>query len=773
MKRTMFTLALLSAMPGVYLCAQPDPLRSLNAIHVLSNEQAAQHLPVDFEATVTYFRGSEHTLFIQDGEVAIYVQASTGLKLTPGDRIRVRGTTHESFRPFVLATDIAIVGHGELPNPVTATFDDLIRARYDCRMVTVRAQVRSADVIKLATENSSLQLLTDGGYIQATVNTADETALKSLLDAEVEITGPASGRFDGKMQQTGVLVHLSSIASIRRIKAAALDPWSLPITPMDEILTGYHVTSTTARTRVQGTVTYYEPGSAVVLQSGSKSVWVRTQSHMDLKVGDVADATGIPDVQDGFLTLTRAEIRDSGARAPVQARLSTWSELTRSHHIFDLVSVQGKVVMEVREGAQDEYVLMNEGHLFSAIVRHPVATYAETSPPALAAMKHVPLGSTVQVTGICILADSDPFDVNVPFNLMLRSFDDIEVISSPTWLNVRNLVRLVSVLTVLMLIVSGWGWTLRRKVAHQAEILAARAKDEATLARRNAQLQQQRSQILEDINGTRPLVEVLEQITALVSFQLDGALCWCEIADGPRLGNYPRNAEELRVVREAIPGRSGKSPGVLCAGFDLQTVPAANEQESFFLGTRLATLAIETRRLYSDLVHRSEFDLLTEIHNRFSLDRQFDILIARAREEAGIFGLIYVDLDEFKQVNDKYGHHVGDVYLQEVSQRMKHQLRGGDLLARLGGDEFAILVPVLHNRTDLEEIASRLQDCFAKPFEIDGYVLRGSASVGFAIYPEDGASKDSLLSAADAAMYVAKHMKRQVGEIAAGMRGRA
>ncbi len=117
-------------------------------------------------------------------------------------------------------------------------------------------------------------------------------------------------------------------------------------------------------------------------------------------------------------------------------------------------------------------------------------------------------------------------------------------------------------------------------------------------------------------------------------------------------------------------------------------------------------------------------------------------------------------------MNDQYGHRVGDLYLQEVSMRMKRQLRSADLLARLGGDEFAVLVPMVHNRSDVEEIAARLEQCFAAPFSVEGYVLRGSASVGIALYPEDGTTKDSLLSAADAAMYVEKHMKRADGTVA-------
>jgi diguanylate cyclase (GGDEF)-like protein len=190
--------------------------------------------------------------------------------------------------------------------------------------------------------------------------------------------------------------------------------------------------------------------------------------------------------------------------------------------------------------------------------------------------------------------------------------------------------------------------------------------------------------------------------------------------------------------------------------------PEANAKEAISQGARLATLAIETRKLYSDLLHRSEFDQLTDIHNRFSLARRMDSAIEEARRNAAVLGLIYVDLNEFKQVNDLYGHHVGDLYLQEVAQRMKEQLRSGDILARLGGDEFAVLVPVVRNRAHIEEIALRLEQSFDDPLTIEGYSLDGSASFGVALYPEDGATRESLLSAADAAMYVSKHARQQI-----------
>jgi diguanylate cyclase (GGDEF)-like protein len=96
---------------------------------------------------------------------------------------------------------------------------------------------------------------------------------------------------------------------------------------------------------------------------------------------------------------------------------------------------------------------------------------------------------------------------------------------------------------------------------------------------------------------------------------------------------------------------------------------------------------------------------------------------------------------------------------------MKRQLRPHDMLARLGGDEFAVLASGVRSRTEVEEVARRLERSFDDLYAVDGYVLQGSASVGIALYPEDGTTRDSLLSAADAAMYVAKQTKRQVDDL--------
>ena len=748
MKRLIFLFAVLPVCALPAGATDSAPLTTLRAVAALSNAQASQHLRVSFEATVTYYARNLNGLDVQDGDVAIYVVSPKDAVLVPGDRILVEGTTQPSFLPLVVSNKVTLLGHGALPKPFPATFQDLVSTKINCRFIRVHGIIRAADLISSPTApKGRLQLLIEGGYIDLEVESSDANALRSLLDAEVEVLGAAGRIFDGKMQQIGAKIKVSSLADIKVLHRAGESPWSLPLTPLDGIIAGYDVQDLSTRLRVHGTITWYRPGEAVVLQSGDKSLWVSTRSSEPLQAGDIADATGFPETHDGHLVLNHAEIQDSHVQAPIPPQPATWHQLAfwgRSKlggRQFDLESIEGYVVAEVREASQDEYVLVADGRHFTAVYDHPPPP---VPPPP---MLEVPLGSRIKVTGICVPLDVDPLNEEAPFNILLRSFSDIQVIAKPTPLNVRNLIILVTILLVAVFAVGAWNWYLERKRRHETTALAY--------------LERRRSLVLEDLNGSRPLKEVIEQITDLVSFKLRGAASWCEIKDGPTFGQRPAIITSQRVVAREIHGRSGVFLGTLFAALPSFVKPSPDESAALALGTGLAKLAIETSNLYQAMVYRSEFDLLTDIPNRFSLEKQMETLIHEARTSGRVFGFVFIDLDRFKEINDQYGHQAGDVYLQEVAQRMKRQLRPGDMLARLGGDEFAVIVQPVHNRTEVEEIAARLEHCFDESFAVEGGQIFGSASVGIALYPEDATNRDGLLSTADAAMYVAKQARKR------------
>jgi diguanylate cyclase (GGDEF)-like protein len=613
----------------------------------------------------------------------------------------------------------------------------------------VRGVVKSAHVeLSSGRPVTQIDLSIPSAFIGVTMDNSDPAPLKGWLDSEVEITGVAAGRFDGKMEQTGILIHATSSDNLRVLRTAAQDPGSIPVTRMDEVLNVFDVEDRTQRVRVEGTLTYYYPSLMAVLQDGMRSINVLTPQIDPLPIGSHVEAVGIPFVDDGFLTLKLGAIRVAGVTVPLEPAPVNWTQLVSGKYAFNLISIDGSLVSMVREPGQDIYDVSSGGHVFTSVLRHPYA-YDWYAGYLMPPFQRIAPGSKVRVTGVARLDNGDPFNGAQSFRILLRSAEDVKVLARPTLLNVPNLIFLVGMLLAAVLAVGARGWYVERDMRRQTSNLAY--------------VEQRRSRILEAMHAKRPLKEIIEEITELVCFRLDGAPCWCQVADGARVGNRPAEISPAACVIDCvITSPSGRLLGTLYSAIFLRTHSRATAEHALMMASGLASLAIETSDLHSVLVHRSEFDLLTDIQNRFSLERSLDALIECARQSAGIFGLIYIDLNHFKQVNDNYGHRAGDIYLQQAAERMKRQLRPGDTLARMGGDEFAVLVPAARNRAVVEDIALRLQFCFDDPFSLEGKLIEGSASIGVALYPEDAISKDGLLNSADVAMYAAKHSRQRV-----------
>jgi len=166
----------------------------------------------------------------------------------------------------------------------------------------------------------------------------------------------------------------------------------------------------------------------------------------------------------------------------------------------------------------------------------------------------------------------------------------------------------------------------------------------------------------------------------------------------------------------------------------------------------------ERRRGQEQLAYLAYHDPLTGLPNRILVEQQLDLALARARRAEGSVVLMFVDLDDFKEVNDRLGHAAGDRLLASVSTRLRGALRESDLLARQGGDEFIVLLSDLPEDSgpSAELVGGKLLDSLREPFVVAGSELRTSASIGISVYPDDAADAEALLRHADIAMYAAK-----------------
>ncbi len=165
----------------------------------------------------------------------------------------------------------------------------------------------------------------------------------------------------------------------------------------------------------------------------------------------------------------------------------------------------------------------------------------------------------------------------------------------------------------------------------------------------------------------------------------------------------------------------------------------------------------ERQQLHHKLVHQAYHDTLTGLPNRLLLKDRMAQALASAARHGHKAAFICLDLDRFKQINDTYGHHVGDRALQQLAERLRSRLRAVDTVARSGGEEFTVVIGHLSSPEDAERVAQDLLESFRQVFSIEGYNLDLTASMGIAIYPDHSTDADALWRSADVAMYRAKH----------------
>ena len=181
---------------------------------------------------------------------------------------------------------------------------------------------------------------------------------------------------------------------------------------------------------------------------------------------------------------------------------------------------------------------------------------------------------------------------------------------------------------------------------------------------------------------------------------------------------------------------------------------AVSNYVAFFKDMSASKVAEERIRLLA------YHDPLTGLPNRLLLTDRLAHALASARRRRGHVAVMFIDLDRFKNVNDSLGHAVGDKLLWEIAHRLNTCVREEDTVSRLGGDEFVIVIESLQDQQDAVAIATKIHRAFEQPILVDGRILHASASIGIALYPDDGENAEVLMQNADTAMYQAKSLGR-------------
>lgn len=430
--------------------------------------------------------------------------------------------------------------------------------------------------------------------------------------------------------------------------------------------------------------------------------------------------------------------RESKEKLPAEA--IDYEQASSGEFAGKLVAMTGTLVSELRDSGSSTVVIQSEGRLVSGYL------------DGVAPVADLEGGSVIRLTGVCRMVAGGGAQPSRLSHLELRSPADVTLVARPPWYTLQHLLYLVLAASLL-----GLAMTVR------GVFVSWRKVNQTAWINRSMQVARERSRILEMIGANRPLQESLVEICKAAEELLPGAHCRDRLqagsegeADAAEQGKATGNA----LFEATLADEDGTVHGHLVVTCEKPRLLPADREDIFRLLSELGSMALRQSLLYRGLVYHSTHDPLTELPNRRLFENRLAEALAEAEEKNAQLAVIYIDINRFKFVNDKFGHKIGDLYLQQISNRLRAQLRGMDTLARIGGDEFVVIAPFPEAFDRAFALTTRLQKCFEHPFELEGEMIDGSASFGFARYPEHGTTAEDLTRHADHAMYIAKHEAR-------------
>jgi diguanylate cyclase (GGDEF)-like protein len=618
--------------------AQPRSrsLLSANAVHSMPPEQAAQRLPVQLRAVVTYYDPYIDTrhgaLFVHDttGGVFVSVPLRPILPLHAGDLVSIKGVTGPGdYASIVTSDEVHVIGASHLPaHPPRATLTEMQSGKTDGQWIAIEGRVRSANVVA---KNVFLEVATDGGSFTATSVREDGVDYESLVDSLVFIHGNAAPQFNQRRQMVGVHVFFPSLRQVYVIEAAPGDPFSGPAVSVSQLFRFSPDSSLLHRVHVRGNVTLDWPGRTLCIEDAKDGICMQTAQTSAIPIGTLVDVVGFPVIRQFKPTLEDAVFRAAGEVPLALPPVVISNKQTLSGDLDGkLIQIDAELIGKDLAAENPTLMLRSGRILFPAVLPR------EDS----AAAVRLKDGSMIRLTGICSV-EVDSLSTNLgegairtgSVQLLLENFSDAEVLRAPSWWTPRHALTAFASIGILVLASFAWIAVLRHRVT-----------------------------------------------------------------------------EQTQALRES-----------------------------------------EVR-----LRHLSEHDSLTGLPNRMLLTDRLQTALLRAERFGGSLGLLMVDADGFKQINDLYGHQAGDFLLCELSGRLTNSVRATDTVARIGGDEFVVLLPDLHLSAEAVAIAAKIVNAISRPVKIDRAEVAITVSVGVVTYPDGGKDLEALMQHADAAMYAAK-----------------
>ena len=624
----------------------PSILTTCRSVHHLTVDEANRHHPVRLHAVVSYYEiasdATGPTLFVVDesGSVFVALAESPATPLVPGDLVELTGVSSGAdYAPVVAHGVTRVIGRSRLQEAAPLVgIGDMLSGAKDGQWVAIEAVVHAVHFDGVA---ATLDLFMQGGMILGRAPIEPGVDYSHLIDAKIRLRGNAAPLYNHKQQVTGGMINFPGMNSLRVEQPAILDPFSLEISPVTQLLRYTPDQDIPHRVHLRGRVTLFWPGRMLCLHDAGGNVCAQVTQTSPVPLGTWIDIIGFPNVGEFSPTLIDATFKTIGQNELVTPVKLNTDQALRDQYDGELISMEGKVLGE-DSGAADPTIILSSGKNSFSIV------FAKD---ARMQLNHPENGSLVRVTGICSIQSdgtADPsragFPIAQSFRLLLRSPSDLVILQKPSWWNAVHTLRVLALALALTLYALFRVVLLSRRVHHQ---------------------------------------------TGIIQTQL-----------------------------------------------------------------------VETAALKDAAEFHAAHDELTGTRNRRAIFAEFQREFGAAARSGTTLGIIMVDLDHFKRINDTYGHPTGDSILRETVRRVTLAVRASDFVGRYGGEEFMIVLPHCE-KLQLQACAERIRAAIAgEPMLVGETSIAMTISVGIAVSIIQPHAMLDLLAAADSALYQAKNSGR-------------
>ncbi|MGA2673312.1 MAG: EAL domain-containing protein [Terracidiphilus sp.] len=721
-------------------------------VFALTKAEARKAYPIDIEVVVTYSDPVWGLLFVRDATGSTFIDAhGTSTVYAMGTRIRVRAVSGVNENGDAMVHPrIAVLGSGALPKADRKSIAELDSGADESNLVVTEGLLHPCE----GDWNRVCYRIFDGKkLVWLFVNQPDSPAAQSLVGAKVRATGVVGRHIDDTNKRVAAQLFVNSLKEIE-VEAPSL-PNAFSASPMsigdlrdseaDERFVG--------QVHARGTVTWESPGRFSI-QDRSGMVFVATGKNAPVHVGDTVDAIGFPSHGEFGLELSDAMVRS--AAVPSHAVAIAPIQLTAAaivKHAFNgrRVRLKGRLTGQQANATEFVYDLEDGGQSFTAILPRSDATRE---------MMSLPRDSVLELTGVAVLQHGT--SVWPEQLLVLVDSPGAMALGGNGWLTLKRALAILGGMGLCVIAALVWVTLLRRTVHRQTAILRARLENELHMETKYRRLFER-------------------NLAAVFSWRPDGTIVDCNIAFARLLGFHSReetigrsywsfqvdpvHREELcgSLRDEALSNREAslrREDGVIV--HVLKNITPVNTPEGVLYETtaidvtQLRQNQAELQRAKDAAVFESLNDPLTGLPNRRLLMDKLSFVLARAKRDASMVALLYLDLDGFKLVNDSLGHPIGDALLVQVATCLRSWVRATDVLARLGSDEFIVILDRLEAKEDATLVAEHLLNSLSNPFRVEGHDLAIGASIGISIFPENASDAEELIQHADSAMYAAK-----------------